>query len=148
MTSSADISDTRSIISVPPPYTEHPANELLTQAPRYSVATPTSARASAVAPSSSSVPAQSPAASSPAAAASDSSRPSLLARYRDARNAKAAKKAQRKVDFYERYYGCVPRNVMTNEEWENARKRTPVEKKKTSWGSRTYGGLSSRLLES
>lgn len=39
-----------------------------------------------------------------------------------------AKEAARKVDYYERLYGFVPKNVMTEAEWRDARERIPKTK--------------------
>lgn len=38
------------------------------------------------------------------------------------------KKLAKKVDWYERHYGFVPRNVMTEAEWQAARDRAPKVK--------------------
>ncbi|KAH6677897.1 hypothetical protein F5X68DRAFT_213389 [Plectosphaerella plurivora] len=51
-----------------------------------------------------------------------------------------AKLAAKKVDYYEKIYGFVPKNVMTEAEWKDARDRAPKVKKSTEWGARTYFG--------
>ena len=45
--------------------------------------------------------------------------------YKDKRR---AKEAARKVDYYERLYGFVPKNAMTQAEWRDARERVPKTK--------------------
>jgi hypothetical protein len=53
-----------------------------------------------------------------------------LASAKDAyRSHKAAKEADRKVQFYQNIYGFVPKNVMTEAEWKAARKKAPVHRK-------------------
>lgn len=52
-------------------------------------------------------------------------RRSLVQAYKDKRR---AKEAARKVDLYERLYGFVPKNVMTEAEWRDARGRVPKTK--------------------
>lgn len=41
---------------------------------------------------------------------------------------KKAKEAARKVDYYEKIYGFVPKNVMTKAEWKRAREEAPKVK--------------------
>lgn len=45
---------------------------------------------------------------------------------------KAAEKEAKKVDFYLKNYGFVPKNVMTEAEWERARKNAPKVKGATN----------------
>lgn len=73
------------------------------------------------------------------ASASSSSNPfsNLKAAYQEKQRAKLAAK---KVDYYEKLYGFVPKNVMTELEWKDSRDRAPKVKKPTEWGSRTYFG--------
>ncbi|KFA64617.1 hypothetical protein S40285_10160 [Stachybotrys chlorohalonatus IBT 40285] len=127
--SSHDFSDTRSVLSVPPPYTELPSasEHHLGESPQYTSAQP--ARKA---------PPQPTAQPAPAAEASRSSPFSLL---KDAvTGRRAASAAQRKVDYYEKTYGFVPKNAMTEEEWRRAREAAPKIKKKTQWGSKMYMG--------
>ena len=42
--------------------------------------------------------------------------------YKDRRR---AREARRKVDYYEKLYGFVPKNAMTEAEWRDARERVP-----------------------
>ena len=50
-----------------------------------------------------------------------------------------AREAKRKVDFYEKLYGFVPKNAMTEAEWRAAREKMPKEKVKSSLrASRPY----------
>lgn len=51
-----------------------------------------------------------------------------------------AKEAQRKVDFYQDIYGFVPKNVMTEAEWRQARDRAPKVKVHTPLRARVYSG--------
>jgi hypothetical protein len=77
---------------------------------------------------SSSIPASRPEVSNPRASSSPSPTPTLpsfslrnpLESYAQR---KRAKEAVRKVDYYEKMYGFVPRNVMTQAEWRDARRR-------------------------
>ncbi len=57
--------------------------------------------------------------------------------YKDKRR---AKEAVRKVDFYEKLYGFVPKNAMTEAEWRDARERAP--KAKVPFKGKSSGGLS------
>ena len=57
--------------------------------------------------------------------------------YRDKRR---AKEASRKVDFYEKMYGFVPKNAVTEAEWRDARERVP--KTKVPFKGKSSGGLS------
>ena len=41
---------------------------------------------------------------------------------------KSARDSARKIDFYEKTYGFVPKNAMTEAEWKAARSRAPKEK--------------------
>ncbi|KAI0205635.1 hypothetical protein F4808DRAFT_409747 [Astrocystis sublimbata] len=43
---------------------------------------------------------------------------------------KKGKEIEKKVDLYERIYGFVPKNVMTEDEWRRAREAAPKTKKK------------------
>ncbi|TPX12838.1 uncharacterized protein E0L32_006718 [Thyridium curvatum] len=48
---------------------------------------------------------------------------------RSAKEAYEARQANKKVDYYEKMYGFVPKNVMTEAEWKRARKEAPRERK-------------------
>lgn len=54
---------------------------------------------------------------------------------------KKAKEAAKKVDFYEKHYGFVPKNVMTEAEWKKARKDAPkVEASSNKLKATAYQG--------
>ena len=60
---------------------------------------------------------------------SPAAKPSLLKRAKQAHEDwRSARESARKVDFYEKTYGFVPKNVMTEAEWRAARERAPKEK--------------------
>ena len=65
----------------------------------------------------------------PPAEASTGKRPSFIKNatqlYKDKRR---AKEAARKVDYYKKLYGFVPKNAMTEAEWRDARERIPKTK--------------------
>ena len=64
-----------------------------------------------------------------AAGPSSPTKPSLLKRAKQAHEDwRSARDSARKVDFYEKTYGFVPKNVMTEAEWRAARERAPKEK--------------------
>lgn len=56
------------------------------------------------------------------------------------KNKRRVKEAARKVDFYEKLYGFVPKNAMTEAEWRDARERAP--KAKVPFKGKSSGGLS------
>lgn len=62
---------------------------------------------------------------------------SLVQSFKDKRRAKESAK---KVDYYEKMYGFVPKNVMTEAEWRDARDRAPKVKKPVTLESRSYFG--------
>ena len=70
-------------------------------------------------------------------ASPDSKGKSPLSFVRSAKQAyeerREAREAKRKVDFYEKIYGFVPKNVMSEAEWRKARERAPKEKSSASW---------------
>lgn len=47
---------------------------------------------------------------------------------RDYTERKKAKAAAKKVDYYEKKYGFVPKNAMTEAEWKRAKKNGPTVK--------------------
>jgi hypothetical protein len=49
-----------------------------------------------------------------------------------------AKEAAKKVDFYEKMYGFVPKNVMSEAEWKKAREKAPKAKAKVSLEARPW----------
>lgn len=55
-----------------------------------------------------------------------------------------AKEAARKVDYYEKLYGFVPKNAMTEAEWRDARERAP--KTKRPFKGKSSGSLSVAAL--
>jgi hypothetical protein len=55
---------------------------------------------------------------------------------------KKAKDAERLVDFYEKKYGFLPKNVMTESEWKNARARAPKVESSYRFKATSYGGHS------
>lgn len=68
---------------------------------------------------------------------------SPLSLVRDATQAysdkKKAKQAARKVDFYEKIYGFVPKNAMSEAEWKRARENAPKVKVKGKLRATPYG---------
>lgn len=68
---------------------------------------------------------------------------SPLSLVRDATQAysdkKKAKAAARKVDFYEKIYGFVPKNAMSEAEWKRARENAPKVKVKGKLRATPYG---------
>jgi hypothetical protein len=74
---------------------------------------------------------------SPAASSSSNPFSNLKTAYKEKQRAKMAAK---KVDYYEKIYGFVPKNVMSEAEWKDARDRAPKVKKPTEFGARSYFG--------
>ncbi|KAL6862641.1 hypothetical protein ACO1O0_002878 [Amphichorda felina] len=72
---------------------------------------------------------------------------SYLERLRDAlAEKKRAREARRKVDFYQRIYGFVPKNVMTEAEWRRAKERAPKEKVPFSFRPRPFFGIGPKFV--
>lgn len=68
----------------------------------------------------------------------------LQAAQQSYKNKRRVKEAARKVDFYEKLYGFVPKNAMTEAEWRDARERaqkTKVPSKGRSSGVSSLTGL-------
>ncbi|KAI9167860.1 hypothetical protein HJFPF1_04000 [Paramyrothecium foliicola] len=120
----------------PPPYngSASEGNNSDPAPPSYTALPPATASTSA------STPAPAPAPSQPSAvASSSSSSQSFLASAKEAYKARrAAKDLDRKVEFYEKLYGFVPKNVMSEAEWKAAKSAAPKVKKKGQLKSTTY----------
>ncbi|KAH7305995.1 hypothetical protein B0I35DRAFT_111246 [Stachybotrys elegans] len=124
--------DTRSIISLPPPpYSLQPRpSEDLGQSPAYSAASQTtSSEPTTAGPSQITEP------------ASPTTHNNPLARLRDSivekRNAAADR---RRAEMFQKKYGFVPKNLMTETEWKRTVKNAPVVKKKMEWRATTPFG--------
>ncbi|KAI0485537.1 hypothetical protein F4859DRAFT_386861 [Xylaria cf. heliscus] len=57
---------------------------------------------------------------------------------------KKAKEIAEKVDYYEKIYGFVPKNAMTEAEWKRARDAAPKTKAKGELKATLYGGYGLR----
>ncbi|KAK2759757.1 hypothetical protein FQN54_002491 [Arachnomyces sp. PD_36] len=122
---------------IPPPYQYNnhaglttgvdnaPDHEVVESADSKTSAHPTTESTSknfAEAPSTSTAPASSP---QPEPESSLSFMGNMKKAYDDK---KKAKEAAKKVDFYEKMYGFVPKNVMSEAEWKQAKKDAPKVK--------------------
>jgi hypothetical protein len=93
-------------------------------------------------PTSTSRPSQPTSSTAPEAASTRKpSATSFLTSARDAlTSCRRGKDLDRKVQFYEKMYGFVPKNVMSEAEWAAARKAAPKERKKGQLKQRLYFG--------
>ena len=71
---------------------------------------------------------------------SSSSPPHSLSPFARLKDKLEERRGQRKVDFYMKQYGFVPKNVMTEAEWKRAKKQAPTVEKKIDWGSSVMFG--------
>ncbi|KAM0276083.1 hypothetical protein ACHAQH_007102 [Verticillium albo-atrum] len=92
---------------------------------------PSSSAPSSSAPSSSAPSSSAPSSSAPSSSAPSSS-PAAASSSRNPityfMDKKREREATKKVDFYEKHYGFVPKNVLTEADWKRIRKNAPKVK--------------------